>query len=1499
MSKSITLILFLIFSGINIWASGNMARIDIKGVPITFKKQDGVSIGYGTWQAPQNVKKYITTKYPASREWKTGKLTFTPHQDGIVRIMLLGPFVKGGKVTKLQALGVYYDNIKVNGVLIKNGDFESGKKNWYWGCKEKNFPARLISNPSIAKLGNNCALGWHDGSPISKFKVKKNETVTLTFDYKYAGKVPPASETNQFYPLSLLKTANMGFEDKVAGDKKGGWTDQGPKNDLRLFPSGTKSYKSWPFTIIDPASNHGRSCVVFKSKNSPFGIESITLPVNKTCNSIALLNTAAWAKKGTIATTVKVNYANGKKETFPLVVGKQTGEWWNPKALSGADIVWSAGSRNGEIGVYLTVLKLKRTAKIKSVTINTGKDGVVWGLLGATAGLVLKSADDLNSISCEVKIDPKAKLVALPLNVLSLEMNEKNLPAELFFDRNKNLNKIIAVNQDGKKLDHQIAMFSRNMAPVILVKTDGKTNRIILKTGTSATSKYYSPREAFRKITGKDGSQYKADDWINGRLLYPKNVILKQTSPVADEDSFYNNAVAMNQNQPEWKYSFQLKEPKAYKLYVYSRSPKNFSNQFYVKIDNRELIKLGGYNNQPSCYYWGGGERVFLKPGKHNITLIAKGNIKRREDLSLAKLYLAEDLLTPIQPGISDELAALVKEGFYVHGFSSKSVKKTAKSKDDFHRIVNAKKSYPDLSGLVDSKIEQRGTLHAKGKEFQFKDGTKLSQIWGCNMGSAELMMLAQKNRLGKDGLDVFMQHIKSMGYSTIRYMINTLPRKWGMNQNNFWPPLLSQNPLRFSVNFLPNLQKLVAACHRNGLYLSITLWHDNCFFTDLGATRKNHAYIGFFHPEAIRRQKEIVKMFMTTPNPYRNNIIPAKDPTVLIYEIENERTFVATYMMKDPSNWKKLPEATRDILYKLWSKFLQKKYSTIFNLKKTWNISSMSTYLRPKRKSEIFENIEFPATWNIEKWGNDKSNFKVKMDDLRISKAAFGKNKRSNPYVSDGLEFMYEIYSKYLKEMYDYARSLGFGGIITANGPDCELFYSQRAGVNNVVDAVSGGTGYWNRRGYGFLRSLDWLAPMVYFATPDKPIISREYGANLVYKNSWWGNLIAATMQKSMGKAYLFNFKLNIPDLKLADWFYPDDSFEKRSGVNLKQHGHLYSHFANLAAAIAVRSPELKRPEFKLEIAYPIDNVCYAAQFRGYNKMTMNNFVPFLYTDSSVRTFKKKYKGKADLVINEPSTPAGDYSFAKNTFFIKPHSALSRYGQDASSWFKNKTFSASGFIDTDQEQKALYDSINSAGGKLPVSFDEYGKIWRNSNRTIEINTLKAYYLADTSTFASFIGNLDNAKGKMPRCFKLTGTGDAWSFYGQVNKKSDVFFAIMNGQIDLKNMSSLNYIFIGGKNIEINNNGKKFLLLKAGETVNIGLKSESNSLLNTPKIYVTFFRNKSIETPAKLTFARKIKAVYACNRSGEKIASIPFSKNSFRNFWEQGSKISYYEVIFK
>jgi hypothetical protein len=714
------------------------------------------------------------------------------------------------------------------------------------------------------------------------------------------------------------------------------------------------------------------------------------------------------------------------------------------------------------------------------------------------------------------------------------------------------------------------------------------------------------------------------------------------------------------------------------------------------------------------------------------------------------------------------------------------------------------------------------------------------------------------------------------------------MPRATWTCLDNVSTYLLNGPKLEFHPEYIPLYQRFIAAAHRNDMRLKITM---GAYPWSLRAITPL-AQAMFYDRRLIDLQKKRMDLLLNAPNPYRNNIRPIDDPTISIVEIENECNFLGIGLGRHTS-WQTISKADKAVLYPLWQGYLKKKYQTIAQLKKQWG----TLPLIDGNADEKFENIDFAPVWDVASWGNDRTDFKIQMDDLRVSSATFGKEKRSNGAVSDMFEFMYNIYGDYLKEMYTHLRSRGYKGVITTCGPDTENFYIQRAAANKYVDAVSGGTGYWNRDGYAFLRSLNWMDAMVYTTTPGKPMISREYGANLKYRDCWWGNLITAAVQKSMGKGYFYNFAGGLPfSILNPDHLYPEDAGEEMT-VQLQQDAHFYSYFSNLAAAIAVQSNELKKSPFKIEIGVPLDNVCYSAPMRGYNKLTIKDYAPFLYLDTTVRTFNRKYDGNADLVVNEPSLPAGDYSGAKSFFAIRPHSAFDRYGKPETEWFKGKTFHADGFIDTKAERDAFYDAIVKAGGKMPVSKLEFCKVWRDAERKLEIDTGNATFTGDTSTWCAFIGELKAAPAKPLRSFAVSGLGDAWSFFGKT-PAGDLFFGILNGRAILKDTAKLNYVMAGSSDLQIFDGKKLLFSVLSGKPVNVAFKTDETNLTNARKIYVTFFRTKSCQMPAEITFGRQIRSVKACNRDGKVIANIPFAGKTFSNQWRQSHFISYFEVEF-
>ncbi|MDQ2798037.1 MAG: hypothetical protein M3Y13_00155 [Armatimonadota bacterium] len=158
------------------------------------------------------------------------------------------------------------------------------------------------------------------------------DTVLATpFTEKFAFAATLAQE--QWYQVDLTKQANRGFADPVADDGKGGWTDEGPDNDLHFMPTGLLSLYGVPFRVIDPVQNGGNSCIVLRSGPGP-GTRtnrdeyprSVTIPVGRKSNVFYFLLGVGWGAPGDVA-TLTVHYADGRTAPIPLRDGENVLNW--------------------------------------------------------------------------------------------------------------------------------------------------------------------------------------------------------------------------------------------------------------------------------------------------------------------------------------------------------------------------------------------------------------------------------------------------------------------------------------------------------------------------------------------------------------------------------------------------------------------------------------------------------------------------------------------------------------------------------------------------------------------------------------------------------------------------------------------------------------------------------------------------------------------------------------------------------------------------------------------------------------------------------------------------------------------------------------------------------------------------------------------------------------------------------------------------------------------
>lgn len=141
---------------------------------------------------------------------------------------------------------------------------------------------------------------------------------------------PTEGSSSKVFSIDIRPFCTMGFADEKAGDGVGGWSDEGPFNDMRDMPLGRQLYCNVPFTVIDPKDNGGKAVITLKSRNitatQPASVKGI--PVGRKIRNLYFLHAAAWGTPGTIG-SYTVNYSDGTSTEISLTVPDTINNWWN------------------------------------------------------------------------------------------------------------------------------------------------------------------------------------------------------------------------------------------------------------------------------------------------------------------------------------------------------------------------------------------------------------------------------------------------------------------------------------------------------------------------------------------------------------------------------------------------------------------------------------------------------------------------------------------------------------------------------------------------------------------------------------------------------------------------------------------------------------------------------------------------------------------------------------------------------------------------------------------------------------------------------------------------------------------------------------------------------------------------------------------------------------------------------------------------------------------
>ncbi len=294
-------------------------------------------------------------------------------------------FVKFPQPTQLNALhGVLMipaagQTITVDGKTIALPKNEK-EVSVYHNSKAKELSISVAGGNSITFRGDPLRVAVQDNRKFG------NSTFSIRFtaapgsgqitESRLQLKVMAATVKTQ--PVDLAGTANLGFRDEVEGDGKGGWTDQGPDNDLRMLKPGVIEADSLKFNV-------GGKAVIVAGTQRNFARQSLelALPANG-MQGINLLHASAWTPAGGKELgRMVVRYADNSEEIVPVIARLDCGNWWNPTRGDNAVIAWSGENPEAAVGLYASSFPLKKAGP-KSIRFEIADPASVWMVAGVT-----------------------------------------------------------------------------------------------------------------------------------------------------------------------------------------------------------------------------------------------------------------------------------------------------------------------------------------------------------------------------------------------------------------------------------------------------------------------------------------------------------------------------------------------------------------------------------------------------------------------------------------------------------------------------------------------------------------------------------------------------------------------------------------------------------------------------------------------------------------------------------------------------------------------------------------------------------------------------------------------------------------------------------------------------------------------------------------------------------------------------------------------------------
>jgi parallel beta-helix repeat protein len=213
----------------------------------------------------------------------------------------------------------------------------------------------------------------------------------------------PKVPTNlTYFQVDLSKLVNRAFADEKADDGKGGWSDQGPTTDLRMFPgagakhSTVQTFNGVPFRILSPLG-----CVVLKSGYRPQSKslpDRVVIPVKHKADVLYFLHSGAWLGNGQPEWTYLIHRGDGTQEEVKVNGSETIRDWSDPNPGLPFDreypttttVAWTGKNQTfDKVSVYMMAwVNHSDWCDVTDVEMIAGPSGGVPILMAITGGQV-------------------------------------------------------------------------------------------------------------------------------------------------------------------------------------------------------------------------------------------------------------------------------------------------------------------------------------------------------------------------------------------------------------------------------------------------------------------------------------------------------------------------------------------------------------------------------------------------------------------------------------------------------------------------------------------------------------------------------------------------------------------------------------------------------------------------------------------------------------------------------------------------------------------------------------------------------------------------------------------------------------------------------------------------------------------------------------------------------------------------------------------------------